>query len=514
MTSQQDRQEISRYFNSIELELAEKVHSPTTVLDEVLSWTSFQRDLAKNIFEIILDESEPFIDSGQEKERVQMLVRNRLIDDWEFNEASEHLRQIQNSILNSSQSASLLRRYQQILHQRKVQSDNSSEEQELLRSGLVSVLEGRLKVSNRIYNSVFNLSWVNQNLNKNKQLNQVVIYLRRQSRLVLFVLLVLALFLAIALPQCTNFQTTGVLPSPTPNPPRTFKEVQVPKGLFRYGGSTSFAPITKLVDPAIKEAHRDFEPSYLPPITGAPGSRTGIDMLLENELAFSLSSSALKLDDVSSAKQRNFTLKAIPVAIDGIAVAVNHDLNLSNKGLTIDQVKRIYIGEITNWEQVGGPNLPITPYSRREEEGGTVGFFVKHILKKGGNFGANVEFRGTTTEALREVAGNLRGIYYASASEVVPTCTVKSLPIGRQATQLVPPYKEPFVPPFQCSEQHRNQLNKEAFKSGQYPITRQVFVIVKQNGQDDEQAGEAYANLLTTDEGQDLIDKAGFVRIR
>jgi phosphate transport system substrate-binding protein len=45
-------------------------------------------------------------------------------------------------------------------------------------------------------------------------------------------------------------------------------------------------------------------------------------------------------------------------------------------------------------------------------------------------------------------------------------------------------------------------------------LTRRLFVIVKQNGQADQQAGEAYANLLLTNQGQDLLTQAGFVRIR
>ncbi|MFM7354496.1 MAG: phosphate ABC transporter substrate-binding protein, partial [Microcystis aeruginosa] len=62
--------------------------------------------------------------------------------------------------------------------------------------------------------------------------------------------------------------------------------------------------------------------------------------------------------------------------------------------------------------------------------------------------------------------------------------------------------------------QKRNQLNELAFQKGEYPITRRLFVIIKQNGQLDEQAGEAYANLLLTDQGQELIKKAGFVPLR
>lgn len=192
------------------------------------------------------------------------------------------------------------------------------------------------------------------------------------------------------------------------------------------------------------------------------------------------------------------------------AIAVNPTLNVPT--LTVAQVKDIYTGKITNWQDVGGTNLPIIPYSRSKEAGGTVEFFIENVLNKE-NFGSNVTFIGTTTEALRKLASSPGGIYYASAPEVVPQCLIKSLPLGRTNSQFVPPYIEPFVPPSECPGK-RNQLNAQAFRSGDYPITRNLFVIVKQNGQLDQQAGEAYANWLLTPQGQELIEKAGFVRLK
>ena len=284
----------------------------------------------------------------------------------------------------------------------------------------------------------------------------------------------------------------------------------IPSGLFSYGGSTTWAPIRREVDSAIQTVFPQFQLRYTNPTSGAPGSGSGIKMLLNNQLAFSQSSRSIKNEEYQQAQQRGLTLKEIPVAIDGIAIAVNPSLNIP--GLTVAQVKEIYTGKITNWQQVGGPNLPITPYSRRIEEGGTVEFFEDNILG-GEKFGENVQYIPTTTEALREVAKNTGGMYYASAPEVVGQCSVKSLPLGKTAEKLVPPYQEPFVPLSECS-QKRNQLNAAAFQSDQYPITRRLFVIVKQNGQTDQQAGEAYARLLLTNQGQELISKAGFVRIR
>lgn len=290
-----------------------------------------------------------------------------------------------------------------------------------------------------------------------------------------------------------------------------FAKVQnVPSGLFSYGGSTTWAPIRGQVDPAIQIVWTRFRLRYTDPTIGAPGSGTGIKMLLNNQLAFSQSSRPIKDQEYQQAEARGFTLKEIPVAIDGIAIAVNPNLNIS--GLTVAQLQDIYTGKLTNWKSVGGSNLSITPYSRRLEEGGTIEFFAENVLE-GQKFGTNVQFISTTTEALRKVANTPGSIYYASAPEVVSQCTVKPLRLGRNFKELIPPYQEPFIPLSRCP-QERNQLNTAAFQSGQYPITRRLFVIVKQNGQSDEQAGIAYANLLLTTQGQELITKAGFVSIR
>jgi phosphate transport system substrate-binding protein len=233
-------------------------------------------------------------------------------------------------------------------------------------------------------------------------------------------------------------------------------------------------------------------------------------MVLDGQLALSQSSRPLKDEEYQQAQQRGFTLRQIPVALEGIAIAVHPSLQIP--GLNIAQIRDIYTGKLTNWSQVGGPNLRITPYSRRLSDGGTVEFFYDTVLKKQA-FASTVQYVYGTTDALRRLAADPGGIYYASAPEVVPQCTVKPLPIAHEGGQFVPPYEKPLVPTTQCPAK-RNTLDSQVFRSGDYPITRQMFVIIKQNGSLEQQAGEAYAAMLLTDEGQELISQAGFVRIR
>ncbi|WP_009631844.1 PstS family phosphate ABC transporter substrate-binding protein [Synechocystis sp. PCC 7509] len=293
--------------------------------------------------------------------------------------------------------------------------------------------------------------------------------------------------------------------------PNTFAQVtNLPTGLFSYGGSTTWASIRGIVDPAIEIVHPEFRLRYTNPTSGTPGSGSGIKMLLDGQLAFAQSSRSIKEQELNRATARGFELKAIPVAIDGIAIAVHPNLNIS--GLTLGQLQEIYTGKLTNWQQLGGIDLPIVPYSRQLNEGGTTEFFAENVLN-GADFGRNVQFSDTTTQALRAVAANPGGIYYASAPEIVSQCTVKPLPLGRKATELIAPYQQPFIALSQCPSQ-RNQVNTAAFQSGDYPITRRLFVIVKLDGNADQQAGEAYAKLLLTSQGQQLIAKAGFVSIR
>jgi ABC-type phosphate transport system substrate-binding protein len=288
--------------------------------------------------------------------------------------------------------------------------------------------------------------------------------------------------------------------------------VTPPSGTWLYGGSTTWAPIRGLVDKKIKQELPKFNLSYAHHPTLPPGSGTGIKMLLDGQLSFSQSSRPILNSEYEIAASRGVKLKQVPIAIDGLAIAVHPNLKL--EGLTLEQIKGIYTGRITNWSQIGGPNLKITPYSRPFDSG-TTEFFKENILGAN-NFGADVVMIPTTTQALKQVGqlSNQGGIYYASAPEVINQCSVKTLPISRHTgSAFVPPYQGLLEPGEKCPGQN-NELNLEALLNGEYPITRRLFVIIKQNGQVDEQSGEAYAELLLTDEGQQLIQKAGFIPIR
>jgi phosphate transport system substrate-binding protein len=278
----------------------------------------------------------------------------------------------------------------------------------------------------------------------------------------------------------------------------------VPIGAFKYGGSTTWAPIRQLVDSYIQNTRPELQLQYVDPPNGSPGSGAGIKMLLDGKLDFAESSRPLTAEEYAIAKQRGFTLEQREIATDGVAVAVNQALNLP--GLTVEQLQQIYLGQITNWKQVDGPDLPIIPLSQQPENADTV-LFDKPLKQA---LGSNVQYVYSTTEALRRVSKTPGAIYYGSARGVVPQCTVKALPLGRVSTQLISPYREPLIPSNQCP-QKRNQVNTEVIKNGSYPITSKLFVIIKQNKGREEKVGEAYTRLLLTDQGKKAIAQAGFI---
>ncbi|MBH8573040.1 CHASE2 domain-containing protein [Nostocaceae cyanobacterium CENA369] len=133
--------------------LVGKVSNPQAVLHEVLAWTSGQPFLTQKLCKLI--------PQGIEVAGVAELVRSHLIENWEFHDQPEHLKTIRDRLLvNQKRAGRLLGLYQQILQQGEVASNDSSEQMELRLSGLAVKQQGKLRVYNQIYKSVFDYNWV------------------------------------------------------------------------------------------------------------------------------------------------------------------------------------------------------------------------------------------------------------------------------------------------------------------------------------------------------------------
>lgn len=272
----------------------------------------------------------------------------------------------------------------------------------------------------------------------------------------------------------------------------------VPAGVFNYGGATCFAAMTAHgMNAAIESAQPQFHLRYTEPLGRPPGCSTGIEMLLSGELSFAQNGRPLTLSEYDEAKKRNFYLQQVPVAIDGIVFFIHPDLNISR--LTVKQLQDIYTGKIKNWSLLGGPNLPIVPISQDILVHGTLKLLLGDRLK---NLSSNVLIVRDYTTAIRQVASTPGGISYSSASIVQGQRTVRSLALASSgSTSYISPFTE------------NNKVNVAALRDGTYPITRRLFVVIRRDGSLDQKAGVAYANMLSSTEGQQFIERSGFAAI-
>ncbi|WYL93058.1 MAG: AAA family ATPase [Gloeotrichia echinulata IR180] len=144
--------------------LADKVSNPQAVLREVLFWTNGQPFLSQKICQMIrtLPSSVP---EKTEKAWIENLIRTNIIENWEAQDEPEHLRTIRDRILKGErQFTSMLQLYRQILEHGQVKAVDSLDEREMILSGLIVKIQGYLKVHNRIYELIFNTSWIDQYL--------------------------------------------------------------------------------------------------------------------------------------------------------------------------------------------------------------------------------------------------------------------------------------------------------------------------------------------------------------
>lgn len=142
------------------------------VLQEILTWTGGQPFLTQKLCQLVVSTSQDTVSSvltipsGMEAFWLENVVKSRIIHNWESQDEPEHLRTIRDRLLHNEYMAGrLLGIYQQLLQGTEIKTDDSREQSELLLSGLVVKQQGYLNINNPIYQTVFNLEWVEKHLN-------------------------------------------------------------------------------------------------------------------------------------------------------------------------------------------------------------------------------------------------------------------------------------------------------------------------------------------------------------
>ena len=240
-------------------------------------------------------------------------------------------------------------------------------------------------------------------------------------------------------------------------------------GNVATGGSTSM----KNVIAALTEGFAEVEPgvtvSYDP-----TGSGAGITGATDKTLDIGLSSRALKDDEKAD-------VDGTTIALDGIAIIVNNASKVED--LTVDQLKQMFTGEITNWSEVGGDDGEVVLIGREAGSGTRDGFESIVEVKDSCEYAQELTATGAVISA---VEANPLAIGYASLSAVGDT--VKMVTVGG----------------VECSE--------ETVKDGSYEVQRPFVFVTNKSVTLSEQA-QAFFDFATSADAADLIRTAGAVPV-
>ncbi|MEO0409818.1 MAG: AAA-like domain-containing protein, partial [Cyanobacteria bacterium P01_A01_bin.135] len=148
--------------------------APDTVLREILAWTGGQPFLTQKLCELVRTRQSP-IAAGEERVQIQQLVEQHIIQNWEAKDELEHLKTIRNRLLSDErQIGQCLGLYREILQNGHVPAGQSAEHLQLQLAGLVLKRQDRLRIYNRIYQSVFDQAWIDRELKKLRPYNDAI----------------------------------------------------------------------------------------------------------------------------------------------------------------------------------------------------------------------------------------------------------------------------------------------------------------------------------------------------
>lgn len=239
-------------------------------------------------------------------------------------------------------------------------------------------------------------------------------------------------------------------------------------GTVATDGSTSMQKVIGALGEAFMAENSGVTFTYNP-----TGSGTGITAVKEGRCDIGLSSRALKEEEKADGLQETI------LALDGIAVIVHPQNPVSD--LTVEQIAKIYTGEITNWKEVGGDDAEIVLIGREAGSGTRDGFESITNTKEACKYRQELT---STGDVITTVSGNPAAIGYASLAPVKDS--VKALSVNG------------IVP------------SEATVKDGTYSIQR-PFVLVTRTGEELSPAAQAFFDYATSQDASALISAQGAV---
>ena len=239
-------------------------------------------------------------------------------------------------------------------------------------------------------------------------------------------------------------------------------------------GSTTVGPIAK----AFAEYYMKRHPEATVTVSES-GSGNGAKSLINASCDIATMSRPMKPSEKKAAQDAGILPIENVVAMDGIAVVVHPSNGAAD--LTLQQISRIYTGEVANWKQVGGPDLAIVVVSR-DTSSGTYESFEAMVMK-GRKMTPKTEYVGSSGAIRQRVMTTPGAIGYVGLAF---TEGVKAVTVDKIA------------------------VTEETVADNTYPIARPLYMYT--NGRP--KAGTAvhdFVNLAATADGKRIISDIGFV---
>lgn len=214
------------------------------------------------------------------------------------------------------------------------------------------------------------------------------------------------------------------------------------------------------------------------------GSGVGFAALQNNQTDLANASRKIRTKEIEqSIKAFGKRPREYQVAMDGLSVYV-HAQNPVGQ-LSLEEIRDIFTGKITNWKDVGGPDAEIILYSR-ENNSGTYEFFKEHVLL-GRDFSPRAQTLAGTAQVLQNVAQDPKSIGYGGAAY---GAGARHLKVAKEkGGEAIDPTEENVV-------------------SQKYPISRYLFVYL--NPELDKGEVKAYLDWVRSDDGQKVVKDVGY----
>ena len=241
-------------------------------------------------------------------------------------------------------------------------------------------------------------------------------------------------------------------------------------GTVSTDGSTSMEKVIGALGESFMEANSGTTFTYNP-----TGSGSGIQAVSEGRCDIGLSSRALKDDEKASG------LKETTLALDGIAIIVNPQNPV--KDLSLEQIAKIYTGEITNWKDVGGEDAEIVLIGREAGSGTRDGFESITDTKDACQYRQELT---STGDVITTVSQNPNAIGYASLAAIKDS--VKALTVNGVAP------------------------TEATVKDGTYLVQR-PFVLVTKEGAALSETAQKFFDFATSADAASIISAAGAVPV-